>query len=180
MFPCFKLFAFLALSFHLNSLVSATANSVCGDPGYALLRPCAMGCIGCDPRPDQVAYQIGCGPVPPNECYCRTDFINLASSAISNCVSRSCSIGGWEGDYSSAIHWYTSYCQRAGFTAAAGGPSDAVATLTIDSSAPTITKVTIVTPTSGSSASNSLSAGGKCKFPTEHVAALILALAALL
>lgn len=112
------------------SLVISTPNSVCADPGWSLLRPCAAYCVGCDSRPDQIGYEIGCGSVPPNECWCRIDLFTLATSALSSCVSKSCTVGGWTGDYTSAEEFYTSYCQKAGFTAIINGPAntDAVTT----------------------------------------------------
>jgi hypothetical protein len=129
-------FTILSEALFLGSFVNSTPNSVCEAPGWASLRPCAAYCVGCDPRPDQIAYEIGCGTDPPNECWCRTDLFTLATSALSSCVSKSCSVGGWEGDYSSAESFYTSYCQGAGFTAGVNGPADTVATTTIDQNIP--------------------------------------------
>jgi hypothetical protein len=127
---------FFVVAILFPSLVNSTPNSVCNDPGYALLRPCAAYCVGCDPRPDQIGYEIGCGPVPPNECWCRVDLFALATSALSSCVSKSCTIGGWAGDYSSAQRFYTSYCQKAGFTAVVNGPANSNALTTAVQSAP--------------------------------------------
>lgn len=104
-----------------NSLVNATPNSVCNEPGYYSIRPCAKACVGCqDPRRDQIAFMIGCGDTPPNECWCATDLFTLATSALSDCVSRSCTIGGWGSDYTVAEAFYTSYCERNGFTGLRG------------------------------------------------------------
>ncbi|KAM7185591.1 hypothetical protein V8F33_012334 [Rhypophila sp. PSN 637] len=98
-------------------IVEATANSVCQQPGYYSIRPCAQGCIGCDSRADQIGFMIGCGHVPPNECWCAINQFTLATSALKDCVSRSCTIGAsWESDYSAAEAFYTSYCDGAGFT----------------------------------------------------------------
>lgn len=41
---------------HNNLHVDAVANSVCYEPGYYSLKPCAYHCVGCDSRPDQIAY----------------------------------------------------------------------------------------------------------------------------
>jgi len=97
--------------------VTAVGNSVCNEPGFYFLRPCAQPCVGCrDSRLDQIAYKIGCGTGPPNECWCATNMFTLATSALSDCVSRSCTLGVWESDYTEAENFYTSYCERNGFT----------------------------------------------------------------
>ena len=120
----------------LRSFVNSTPNSVCNDPGYGLLRPCAAYCVGCDPRPDQIAYMIGCPSGPPNECWCRVDLFTLATSALISCVSRSCTVGGWTGDYASAERIYTIYCQRAGFTGIVNGPANTNVATTVNQNAP--------------------------------------------
>ncbi|KAK4212285.1 hypothetical protein QBC37DRAFT_195609 [Rhypophila decipiens] len=109
------LFLVIIQQFHV---IEATANSVCQQPGYYSIRPCAQGCVGCsDSRADQIAFMIGCGHVSPNECWCAIDQFTMATSALKDCVSRSCTIGAsWESDYSAAEAFYTSYCERAGFT----------------------------------------------------------------
>lgn len=75
-----------------------------------------------------------------------------------------------------AYHLYTSYCRGAGFTAVVGSPANVPATTTIDANAPTVTKVTYVTPTSvissaGSSGANNT--GGKWSNLTVLLAAAL-------
>ncbi|KAM7216723.1 hypothetical protein V8F06_007833 [Rhypophila decipiens] len=121
------LFHVIVQQFHV---VEATANSVCQQPGYYSIRPCAQGCVGCsDSRADQIAFMIGCGHVPPNECWCAINQFTMATSALKDCVSRSCTIGAnWQSDYSAAEAFYMSYCEGAGFThAVVSGPETTVA-----------------------------------------------------
>ncbi|KAK6358741.1 hypothetical protein TWF730_008063 [Orbilia blumenaviensis] len=120
------LFVLLCLLFSSVNLVNAVPNSVCVDKGINSLRPCAITCIGCVGVPDQIAYWLGCGNDPANECWCSTGLYHIATSGLSSCISNSCTIGGWEDDYTNAVGFYTSYCQKAGFTAVAG-PVDAPA-----------------------------------------------------
>jgi hypothetical protein len=127
--PVFLISAALLFS----SSVTSTPNSACADPGISLLRPCAAYCVGCEAsRSDQIAYQIGCGDFPPNECWCRVDLFPLATAGLSSCVEKSCTAGGWVGDYSSAERFYTSYCQAAGFTAVMSGPVNTDVVTTVD------------------------------------------------
>jgi len=68
-----------------------------------------------------------------NNCYCRTDLQSVATSYLSSCVDKGCTVGDFSIDVSSAISIYDSYCQGNGFaamgnspaatTAAAGGPT---------------------------------------------------------
>lgn len=78
-----------------------------------------------------------CGPNPPNECWCRVDLFAAATSALSRCISKDCTAGGWIGDYSSAVKFYTSYCQGTGFTAVVSGPAITNAATTVVQNAPT-------------------------------------------
>jgi hypothetical protein len=142
----------------LDHLVGAVLNSVCDEPGYNSLRPCAQSCIGCNGSPDRIALVIGCGNEPPNECWCRTNLFALATSGFNSCISRHCStIGGWEPDYTSALSFYTSYCQKSGFTAVADAPADVIATTTpvleptiVVAGESTATDIVIATKTSAS------------------------------
>lgn len=169
----------LILGFYFNGFVNATPNSVCEDPGYASLRPCAAGCVGCDSRPDQIAYSIGCGEVPPNECWCRTDLFTVATSFLNSCVSKSCTMGDWEQDYSSAKGFYESYCQGAGFTAIVTGPTSTATSTTHNLNAPTVTSVTAVLPTITPSPSRVSNNGSKRPFPATLLTTLIVAVLSL-
>jgi hypothetical protein len=159
---------------YFSSLINATPNSICAAPGFPLMRPCAGSCIGCYFGAQQVQDGIGCAANPPNECWCRTDLFTLATSYLSSCVSSSCTVGGWEADYSSAVSFYGSYCRGAGFTAVEDAPANTAATTTVDSNAPTVTQVTYVTQTIASTSSGSLTSGGEWAFFTALVASLIV------
>jgi hypothetical protein len=162
------------LLFHFSSLINATPNSICAAPGFPLLRPCAGSCIGCYDAAQQVQDGIGCAANPPNECWCRTDLFTLATSYLSSCISSSCTVGGWEADYTSAENFYESYCRGAGFTAVVDAPANTAATTTVDPNAPTVTQVTYVTQKIASTSSGSLNSGGEWAFFTALVASLIV------
>jgi hypothetical protein len=164
----------LILVFYFPSLINATPNSVCAAPGFPLLRPCAGSCLGCDNAAHQLQDGLGCGVDPPNECWCRTDLFTLATSYLSSCVSSSCTVGGWQSDYSSAERFYESYCRGAGFTAVLNTPANTAATTTVDPNAPTVTQVTYVTQTSTYTSSGTSNSGGEWVFFTALVASLIV------
>lgn len=123
---------------YLISFVQGTDDSYCNDPSYALLRTCAAECFGCSGSNDRIAIAIGCGAYSQNECFCNTDLFSLATSGLGYCISKSCTVGGWEGDYSSAEHVYTNYCEGAGFTIGGKAPATAAATITVTAGAPTV------------------------------------------
>jgi hypothetical protein len=162
------------LVFYFSSLINATPESICQAPGFYSLRPCAGSCIGCYYGAQQVQDGIGCPADPPNECWCRTDLFTLATSYLSSCVSSSCTVGGWEADYSSAEAFYESYCRGAGFTAVVDAPANTAATTTVDPNAPTVTQVTYVTQTIASTSSGTVTSGGEWAFFTALVASLIV------
>jgi hypothetical protein len=158
-----NLLLILCLSFVFS--VNGTAQSICADPNFASLRPCVGRCIGCNyPAGYQVQSAIGCDANPPNECWCRTDMYTIATSYFQSCASVLCTIGGWQPDYTSVVSFYGNYCRRAGFTAVTDGPSNAIATPTVDANAPTITKITYVTQTSIPNSGTS-NVGGEWLFP---------------
>lgn len=106
---------------------------------------------------------LGCnGGGNVNECWCRPDLQSIATSRLQSCVSRVCTVGGWESDYSSARNVYATYCQGAGLTAIAGtspatvsAVATAAATGSVAIGAPTVTRVTFATQTADhSSAAN--------------------------
>jgi hypothetical protein len=153
MYRAFTLvFPFLLVQ--LYTFVQGTDNSYCYDPSYALLRTCAGACVGCTGTNDRIAIVIGCGSNPQNECFCNPDLFDLATSGLSKCASKSCTVGGWEGDYFSAVYVYTNYCQRAGFTVGGKAPATAAATTTVNPIA------TFATPTSASHSPGTLNNGG--------------------
>ena len=158
----------------LGYLADAKPVSICQDPGYASLRPCAGSCVGCQATNEQILIQMGCGSPWPNECYCRTDLFNLATSYLHSCVSRYCTVGGWERDYTSAESFYTSYCRGAGFTADPNAGGNAPAAATADPTDPTITKTTFVTQTVASSSGTSNN-GGKWLLSASLLAAVAAA-----
>ncbi|KAK0743977.1 hypothetical protein B0T18DRAFT_392658 [Schizothecium vesticola] len=125
--------ALLAFTAQNVQLGAAKVNSVCQDPGWSSMRPCAAYCLGCDGRSDQMVYWLECGSPFPNECYCSTDLFALATSKLQ------------------------SYCLGAGFTAL-GVIANAPATTTANPNAPTVTKVTLVTETVSSTGSRAPSA----------------------
>jgi len=88
----------------------------------------------------------------------------IATSYFQSCASVLCTIGGWQPDYTSVVSFYGNYCRRAGFTAVTDGPSNAIATPTVDANAPTITKITYVTQTSIPNSGTS-NVGGEWLFP---------------
>ena len=154
-FPSRRLLTLISTTLH--NISHATAYSVCSEPGLKTLRHCGASCIGCGPESDSLADYLLCGPPWPDECYCRTDLFNHATSLLHSCVSKRCTVGGWEKDYESAESFYVSYCRGAGFTAP-------VVTATVDGNAATVTRVTVVTETIASDSNRAGGVGTACKW----------------
>lgn len=112
------------------------------------------------PDGDRIGPKLDCPSDSPNECWCDGDRFTLATSLINTCVEKYCTIGGWQQDYLSAESVYEGYCVGAGYTPISTGPASTVASTTIDSHSPTVTKVTFVTETSASTSSGTVDTGG--------------------
>src|SRR4051812_4695132 len=98
MFLPSRLFLTLILATTFRLFSRTNAYSVCSEPALKTLRHCGASCIGCGPEPDSLADYLLCGPPWPDECYCRTDLYNAATSLLQSCVSKRCTVGGWEKD----------------------------------------------------------------------------------
>jgi hypothetical protein len=90
---------------------------------YTEMLPCAQGCFyqwagACSY--DLVGQVLSCNPNciswASNDCYCRTDYQSIATSYLSKCVSKSCSLGDNANDITSATNLYDDYCTGLGYT----------------------------------------------------------------
>jgi hypothetical protein len=116
---------------------------------YHSLRQCAQHCVcnSVSPAYQDLVLGLGCATPFYNDCYCRTDLSSAASSFLSSCISISCTFGGPAGDITSAESVYNGYCN------AIRDASGAMTTPAVDTTAPTVTRVTVVTQTLSSGSS---------------------------
>ncbi|KAM7197763.1 hypothetical protein V8F20_006436 [Naviculisporaceae sp. PSN 640] len=90
------------------------------------LQPCARKCIANDDGwcwNDYIGRALGCDNScdrttggAPNTCYCRTDYIAVATDYLSNCVLSACTLGDNSRDLGSALDLYNGYCNSLGYT----------------------------------------------------------------
>lgn len=88
----------------------------------------ALGSPGCSA--DALGNALGCHApectpqwAATNNCYCRSDLQSVATSYLSSCVDKGCTVGDSSIDVSSAISIYDSYCQGNGFAAMGNAPA---------------------------------------------------------
>lgn len=94
-----------------------------------------------------------------NDCFCptRTDLAPVATRSLSSCITGPCTQGEPGPDFTFAWNLYGTYCLTNGYSVPGFRGVAAAATATGgDSSAPTITQVTIVTETIASGSSTLL------------------------
>lgn len=104
----------------IPTLISAQV-SICQQPSFSSLRNCAAYCIAngaglsntqyCD----FLAISLDCGTPASkvlNQCYCRSDLKDTASSILESCISFNCKTAGgdWTVDAAQAISVYNGYC----------------------------------------------------------------------
>jgi hypothetical protein len=130
--------------FELSAALGGTV-SLKKEPAWSTMRGCARGCLQGGYIDGLAGYGMGCPEPRPNDCFCRTDLYSVATSFVSSCLTKECTIGNLSPDYTSAMRLCDSYCQANGYTAS-GALNVGVITATGDS-APTLTRVTIVAQT---------------------------------
>jgi hypothetical protein len=122
-----------ALLFSLLELTQiaegASSVTIISENGYKQLRQCAQFCVWhAGAVDDLMAEGLGCTSPWVNDCLCRLDLAPIASSFVSKCCSSRCTIGSADGDVSSAIGVYNTYCQANGFAVAGAGAAVASTT----------------------------------------------------
>lgn len=111
----------VALALLANLALAADTVSIQSEDGYKVLRSCAQKCVAYFGLND-LQSKLGCGGNPfQNECLCRTDLASAANKHLSTCCDAACTVGPSNGDITSAISVYDSYCLANGYdvTAAA-------------------------------------------------------------
>jgi hypothetical protein len=115
----------LALLFRDTAANSAT-QTISNLAAWQSLDACAQSCfqhgegIGCTWAP--LDAQLGCSKtfcseLAVNDCYCRTDKQSAATSYLSSCISRACTIGDPGVDVNSGVGIYKGYCTSLGYQA---------------------------------------------------------------
>lgn len=99
---------------HLNG-VQCDLNgyiSIIGSSEYEDLTDCQQECLylqSTETHPNGLVNILDCDLPVPNACYCNSDKLQLATSAVSSCITADCTnVAG--GDITSAIAAYTDYC----------------------------------------------------------------------
>jgi hypothetical protein len=104
----------IALFLQRSQVRSQTLNgdiSIFGAADYQNMKACPQGCLYLEPLDGKngLVDILGCDLPVPNACYCRTDQLQLATNAISSCITADCTNVD-NIDISTAIQVYNNYC----------------------------------------------------------------------
>lgn len=128
----FSLISFV-ISISLAQSDQTQSQSINQQSVFSSQKPCAQSCfeynnLGCST--DALGGALGCQApfcsnqfAATNNCYCRTDLQSVATSYLSSCVNKGCTVGDSSIDISSAISIYGSYCSANGFVVDANAPA---------------------------------------------------------
>jgi hypothetical protein len=126
----------LALLFR-NAEANTSIQTIASLTEWQNLDPCAQSCfqhgegVGCTWAPlDSNALGCGapyCSEQAANDCYCRSDKQAVATSYLSSCIKKACTIGDPLIDINSGVSIYEGYCTSLGYLAA---PANVAATTT--------------------------------------------------
>lgn len=111
--------ALVVLSLHMHLVLAATVVSIRSEDSFKAMRECARDCMAWNGSGDLLG-KFGCNYPAPNDCLCRTDLAAAATKHLSTCCAGKCTVGPAEGDISTAISVYQSYCMANGYDVVAG------------------------------------------------------------
>ena len=111
--------ALAVLSLHVYPALAGSAVSIRSEDGFKAMRECARDCLAFNGSGDLLG-KFGCGYPQQNDCLCRTDLASAASKHLSTCCVGRCTVGPAEGDISTAVSIYQSYCMGNGYDVVAG------------------------------------------------------------
>jgi hypothetical protein len=94
------------------SLSMAAVFTMSKEPAFEVIRVCAKACVTAPFG--SLPEKLDCSYPYQNECVCRVDLAGMASKYLTSCVSR-CTAGPVEGDLSTMMSVYNSYCMANGF-----------------------------------------------------------------
>ena len=81
---------------------------------FKALRECAADCLVWNSSGDLIG-KLGCKYPYQNDCLCRADLGGVATKHLSSCGTTRCTVGPPDGDISSALSIYNSYCLANGY-----------------------------------------------------------------
>ncbi|KAF2469233.1 uncharacterized protein BDR25DRAFT_356483 [Lindgomyces ingoldianus] len=160
-----------------NAQIGTITQDITTLAAFPLQKPCARSCFLTDdfcPN-DLLGSKIGCathtacssnGWQATNDCYCRPDLQNPAQAYLTSCIQKSCKVGDFAIDASTAGSIYAQYCVEKGYSPQAQPATVQATTTGLGASSRVTAGGAGAGPTASSTSQNSSSGSGKLSITT--------------